>query len=33
MLTGTVFKIQLTSQVEVNSEEIAVTFDDVKGVS
>lgn len=27
------FKIQLTNQVEVNSEEITVTFNDVKGVS
>jgi len=26
-------KIQLTNQVEVNSEEITVTFNDVKGVS
>lgn len=33
MLTGTMFKIQLTNQVEVNSEEISVTFNDVKGVS
>ncbi|XP_027838943.1 ATP-dependent zinc metalloprotease YME1L isoform X2 [Aphis gossypii] len=29
---GTVFKIQITNQVEVNSEEITVTFNDVKGV-
>lgn len=29
---GTMFKIQLTNQVEVNSEEITVTFNDVKGV-
>jgi len=27
------FKIQLTNQVEVNSEEITVTFNDVKGVN
>lgn len=27
------FKIQLTNQVEVNSEDISVTFNDVKGVS
>lgn len=33
LLTGTMFKIQLTNQVEVNSEEITVTFNDVKGVS
>jgi len=33
ILTGTMFKIQLTNQVEVNSEEITVTFNDVKGVS
>ncbi|XP_027838944.1 ATP-dependent zinc metalloprotease YME1L isoform X3 [Aphis gossypii] len=32
ILTGTVFKIQITNQVEVNSEEITVTFNDVKGV-
>ncbi|XP_026818423.1 ATP-dependent zinc metalloprotease YME1 homolog isoform X3 [Rhopalosiphum maidis] len=32
ILTGTMFKIQLTNQVEVNSEEITVTFNDVKGV-
>ncbi|XP_025406784.1 ATP-dependent zinc metalloprotease YME1 homolog isoform X2 [Sipha flava] len=31
-LFGTMFKIQLTNQVEVNSEEITVTFNDVKGV-
>ncbi|KAL5237268.1 hypothetical protein ACI65C_004678 [Semiaphis heraclei] len=29
---GSMFKIQLTNQVEVNSEEITVTFNDVKGV-
>ncbi|KAL4103678.1 hypothetical protein QTP88_019023 [Uroleucon formosanum] len=29
---GTMFKIQLTNQIEVNSEEITVTFNDVKGV-
>lgn len=29
---GTMFKIQLTNQVEVNSEEITVTFNDIKGV-
>ncbi|XP_025208239.1 ATP-dependent zinc metalloprotease YME1 homolog isoform X2 [Melanaphis sacchari] len=29
---GATFKIQLTNQVEVNSEEITVTFNDVKGV-
>lgn len=33
VLTGTMFKIQLTNQVEVNSEDITVTFNDVKGVS
>lgn len=33
LLTGTMFKIQLTNQVEVNSEDISVTFNDVKGVS
>jgi len=27
------FKIQLTNQVEVNSEDITVTFNDIKGVS
>ncbi|XP_022163392.1 ATP-dependent zinc metalloprotease YME1 homolog isoform X3 [Myzus persicae] len=32
IITGTMFKIQLTNQVEVNSEEITVTFNDVKGV-
>ncbi|XP_060855852.1 ATP-dependent zinc metalloprotease YME1L isoform X1 [Metopolophium dirhodum] len=32
IVTGTMFKIQLTNQVEVNSEEITVTFNDVKGV-
>lgn len=33
LLTGTMVKIQLTNQVEVNPEEITVTFNDVKGVS
>ncbi|VVC34208.1 Hypothetical protein CINCED_3A008503 [Cinara cedri] len=32
LLTGTMFKFQITNQVEVNSEEITVTFNDVKGV-
>ncbi|KAL4103673.1 hypothetical protein QTP88_019023 [Uroleucon formosanum] len=32
IITGTMFKIQLTNQIEVNSEEITVTFNDVKGV-
>ncbi|XP_050426443.1 ATP-dependent zinc metalloprotease YME1L [Adelges cooleyi] len=32
VMTGTMFKIQLSNQVEVNSEEITVTFNDVKGV-
>ncbi|XP_060844046.1 ATP-dependent zinc metalloprotease YME1L isoform X3 [Rhopalosiphum padi] len=32
ILTGTMFKIQLSNQIEVNSEEITVTFNDVKGV-
>jgi hypothetical protein len=31
--TGSVFRIQIGNQVEVDPEEIHVTFDDVKGVS
>jgi ATP-dependent metalloprotease len=31
--SGSVFRIQLGNQVEVDPEEIHVTFDDVKGVS
>jgi ATP-dependent metalloprotease len=31
--SGSVFRIQLGGQVEVDPEEIHVTFDDVKGVS
>jgi ATP-dependent metalloprotease len=31
--SGSMFRIQLGGQVEVDAEEIHVTFDDVKGVS
>jgi hypothetical protein len=31
--TGSMFRIQIGNQVEVDPEEIHVTFDDVKGVS
>ncbi|XP_050528825.1 ATP-dependent zinc metalloprotease YME1L [Daktulosphaira vitifoliae] len=31
-LTGSIFKINITSQSEVNSEQISITFNDIKGV-